>query len=47
MEIKTIVENRITEIWQEFSDLEMCKISPLSVVESDETIFNRAKCVGL
>ena len=37
MEIKPIVEKRITEIWQEFSDLEMCRIPPLSVDKIDET----------
>ncbi|MFA9388755.1 MAG: hypothetical protein ACERKD_03055 [Prolixibacteraceae bacterium] len=37
LDIKQITEQRISEIWQEFSDLEMCKIPPLSVDEIDET----------
>jgi len=35
--IKQVTEQRILSIWEEFSDLELCKIPPLSVDEIDET----------
>lgn len=37
MDIKSIVEQRILSIWEEFSDLELCKIPPLSLEVIDET----------
>lgn len=37
MDIKSIAEQRISSIWKEFSDLELCKIPPLSVEKIDET----------
>jgi len=37
MDIKSIVEQRILAIWEEYSDLELCKIPPLSVEVIDET----------
>ncbi|MCX6237631.1 MAG: hypothetical protein NTY07_08765 [Bacteroidia bacterium] len=35
--IKEITEQRILSIWEEFSDLELCKIPHLSVEKIDET----------
>lgn len=37
LNLKSIIEKSLTDLWEEFSDLELCKIPPLSVEVIDET----------